>query len=315
MTTIQQPSTNTATQVSSTRGVLLLSAAFFIFSIQDVIIKTMSGNYALLQIVLIRTLFTIPIVLSVLLLNGGFKALRTKTPGLQILRGIAMFLAYIFFFMALSALPFSTNQALFFSSPLFITALSAPLLKEAVGWRRWMAVLVGFVGVLIVVRPDSASFEVATLFALAAAFAYALSIVTTRKMDDSGAVTTVYTAGVYLAGALIFSPIFATIESDSAHPSIEFLTRTWYAMPPRDVATIALLAVIWGLGMALLSTAYQTTPVATLAPIEYSSVAYGIIFGFVFWQEIPTAQMLLGLVLIVGSGLFIIYRENEGSTT
>ena len=311
MTTLDH---STSTKNRSTRGILLLLTAFFIFSIQDVIIKTMSGSYALLQIVLIRTTFTIPIVLTVLRFNGGLKALRTRTPGLQLWRGIAMLFAYIFFFMALATLPFSTNQALFFSSPLFITALSAPLLKEEVGWRRWLAVIVGFIGVLIIVRPDGASFEIATIFAIAAALTYALSIIATRKLDDNGAVTTVYTTAAYLTGALILHPIFSLIETSSAHPSIEFLTRDWPSMPARDIATIAVLALIWGLGMFLLSTAYNTTAVATLAPIEYASVGYGILFGFIFWQEIPTATMLIGLTLIVGSGLFIIYRENRSAS-
>lgn len=296
---------------SAIRGIALLLIAFIIFTVQDVIVKLISGDYALLQIVLIRTLFTLPIVFGILYFNGGFRLLRTNTLGMELLRGAAMFFAYVFFFMALTALPYATNQAIFFSGPLFMTMLSIPMLGEAVGWRRWLAVVFGFVGVLIVVDPRGANYDPATLYALAAALCYAFSIVATRKMDDSAPVITVYTAGVYLLGALILSPILATLDSTSAHPSIEFLMRAWPPVPARDVLLIAGLAVCWGTGMVLLSTAYSITPVAVLAPFEYFGIVYGLIAGFLIWRDVPTLQMVIGMVLIVVSGLFILYRENQ----
>lgn len=296
---------------SATRSIILLLIAFLLFSIQDVVIKLLSDNYALMQIVLIRTLFTLPIVFTILHFNGGLPTLRTSALKLQVIRGLAMFLAYIFFYMALSTLPFSLHIALFFASPLFITALSAPLLKEQVGWQRWLAVLVGFGGVLVIIDPRGANFEPATLFTLGSALMYAISIITTRKLADSATSITVYTALVYLAGALIMSPIFASIDSSIAHPSIAFLTMAWPIPLLKDVLLILLISIFWGTGMVMLSSAYRETAVATLAPFEYFTILYGIVLGFIFWRELPTPTMLVGLVLIVGSGLFIIYRENR----
>ena len=296
---------------NSLQGIMLMLSAFGIFSVMDAIVKWMSGDFALLQIVLIRTLFSLPIVSLIVYFRGGFKLLKTKTPGWQVVRGVAMFSAYIFFFMALAALPYSTMIAIFFSGPLFITALSGPLLGEPVGWRRWMAVLIGFVGVLVIIRPAGGQFEPATIYALLAAFVYAISIIYTRKVEDSGATTSFYTAVVYLAAALIFSPIFAAIDSSSSHPSITFLTMAWPTPQPADILLIFVLALGWGVGMVLLSTAYRGTPVATLAPFEYFSIVYGIIIGYLVWQEVPKPAMLAGTGLIVACGLFIIYRERQ----
>ena len=295
---------------SAMQSILLLLAAICIFSIQDVIIKFMSSDYAVLQIVLIRTIFTLPIMWLILHFNGGRKVLVTQNLALQLVRGLMMFLAYLFFFLALAALPFSLTLAIFFSGPLFITALSVPFLKESVGWRRWLAILVGFGGVLFIIRPNEASFNPATIFALLAAFTYAISIIMTHKMNDSAVSMAAYTTAVYLVAAIILSPIFAAIDFNSSHPSLLFLTKSWPTPLLKDVLLISLTSLFWGIGMLLLSSAYRETAVSLLAPFEYFSIFYGIIFGFLFWQEIPTVQMFIGISIIISSGIFIIYREN-----
>lgn len=303
--------TLTKTQNSNLRGILLLLSAIFVFSIQDVIVKLMSSDYSLFEIVFIRTIFSLGIVLLILRQDGGLPTLKTKTPLLHFVRGFMMFMAYTFFFMALAALPYSLTVALFFSGPLFITALSVPLLGEEVGWPRWLAVLVGFGGVMIIVRPGGEAFDPATIFAISAAFCYAISIILTRKMVDKATSMATYTTAVYFIAAAIFSPIFASLDFGSSHPSIQFLTKAWTMPLPRDILFIFFIAVCWGVGMVLLSAAYRGTAVAVIAPFEYFSIFYGILFGFIFWRELPTLLMLIGIALIVGSGLFIIYRENR----
>ena len=295
------------------RGILLLVTAIFVFSIQDVIIKLMSSDYAVLEIVVIRSVFTVPIVLTITYYSGGFGQLKTKVLGIQIVRGFMMFLAYIFFFLALAALPYSLTVALFFSGPLFITALSVPILGEKVGWRRWLAVLVGFGGVLTIIRPGGDSFDFATILAVTAAFTYAISIILTRKMDDSAPSMATYTTAVYLTSSVILSPIFASLELSSTHPSVQFLTKAWTMPRWQDVLLIFGIALCWGVGMVMLSAAYTGTAVAILAPFEYFSIFYGLVFGYIFWREIPTVLMMVGVTLIVGSGLFIIYRENQAT--
>ena len=221
-----------------------------------------------------------------------------------------MFTAYLFFFLALAALPYSLMIGIFFASPLFITALSVPFLGEEVGWPRWLAVFTGFLGVLIIIDPRG-QFEPATLLAVASAFTYAISIILTRMLPDSAQVTSTWTNFMYIAFALILSPVFASLSFESIHPSILFLTKAWTLPVLKDFLFIAFIAVCWGCGMVLLSAAYRDTAVATLAPFEYFAMVYALLFGYIFWQEVPTPQMLLGVALIIGSGLFIIYREKQ----
>ncbi len=298
-------------QNSSVRGIITLLTAFFIFAIQDVIIKLMSDDFALLQIVLIRTIFTIPIVLTILHFNGGIKIPKTKQLTTQLLGGLMMFAAYLFYFLALAALPFSLTLSVFFSGPLFIAALSVPILGEAVGWRRWTAIFVGFIGVLIIIQPFGESFNPSTIFAVLAALTYAISIILTRKMDESGLSTTFYTMTVYLIASLVLSPVFASFNSGSTHPSIDFLTKAWPTPAFSDFLIIIGLSFCWGIGMVMLSSAYRETAVAVLAPFEYFSILYGIILGYIFWREVPSSATIWGLIFIVGAGLFIIYRENR----
>lgn len=293
------------------RGVLLLLTAVLIFSIADVLIKIMSSDYAALEIVFIRSVFALPIVFIILYSRGKFSDLKSENYWLQLLRGFMMFAAYIFFFLAIAALPYSLTLGIFFSGPLFITALSGPILGEAVGWRRWLAVLFGFCGVIIVINPAGSEFDPATILAVGAAFTYAISVILTRKLNDSAISTAVYTTFAYLGLAIILAPIFAGWDSDSTHASMLFLVKAWTVPLPRDILLIFFLALCWGIGMVLLSTAYRETAVAVLAPFEYFSIFYGLIFGYLFWNEIPTIPMIIGVILIIASGLFIIYRENQ----
>ena len=298
---------------STLRGVFLLLTAMFIFTIQDSIIKLMSGDYPLLQIVLIRSLFSIPIILLILQYNGGIQQLReTKEIGGHIWRGASMFSAYAFYYLGLAALPFNLHLVIFFASPLFITALSVPLLQEQVGWRRWAAVSAGFIGVIIIIQPNNGRFEPAVLLSLASAFMYALSIIQTRKIKDSAAKMSAYTAVVYISMAALLAPVFSSIDVNHlAHPSLTFLTQAWQAMPVMDWLLLLLLSVFWGVGLTMLSKAYQLSHVSILAPFEYFAIFFGIIVGFLIWREIPTAVTLIGLIFIVGSGLYIVYRENQ----
>lgn len=299
-------------QSQSIKSIALLLTAFLIFSIQDVIVKLMSSDYAVLEIVLIRSCIALPLLLFILRRSQQpFQHIRIATQPIQFWRGFAMFAAYLFFFLALAALPYSLMVGIFFAGPLFITALSVPMLGETVGWRRWAAVIIGFLGVLVIINPRGDTFDPTILLAVAAAFCYAICIILTRKISDTAQVTAVWTNLIYLGGAIVLSPIFASLSFDSVHPSIKFLTKAWTMPSMTDFGLIALMAFGWGGGMVLLTIAYRDTPVATLAPFEYFAMVYGLLFGYLIWSEIPTLTMMTGVILIIGSGLFIIYRERQ----
>ena len=169
----------------STRGILFLVAGVAVFSLQDVILKWLSGDYPLHQAMVIRSLTAIPFLLGLLHLEGGTKLLFTAGTRAMVGRGLIMFLAYFTYYIALPALPLATTVALYFSAPLFITALSVVILGETVGPRRWIALALGFAGVVIVVRPGSSLFDWAAILPVLSGLCYALSMIHARKLGTT----------------------------------------------------------------------------------------------------------------------------------
>ena len=172
-----------AKPASNLLGIACVVAAAFVFTTQDMAIKWLSGDYALHQIVLIRASIAITITLTILVpLEGGYRNLQTRRPALHLLRGLAIVVANMTFLMGLATLPLGEATALFFIAPLFITVLSVLLLRERVGPRRWIAVLIGLSGVVVMLRPGDEIFRAAALFPVAAAFAYASMQIMTCKL-------------------------------------------------------------------------------------------------------------------------------------
>jgi len=171
------------------RGILLLLGGIFIFSIQDVIVRTVSGTYPVLEFVFIRSVFSIFPVLALVVIDGGLGSLKVSRPGIHAVRGVLMLLCYVTYFIAVASAPLATVVAIFFSAPLILTALSALILREPVGLRRWAAVLVGFGGVVLILNPlEGMAFQPGALIAVVSACLYAASMIITRRLGvtDSG---------------------------------------------------------------------------------------------------------------------------------
>ena len=295
------------------RGIAYLVFGLSIFTLQDVIVKLLSGGYPVHQIVFIRCLFALGPILLILYLEGGWKLLRTRRPIVHLVRGTLMFVSFTTYYLALTALPLADAITLFYSTPLFVTALAVPFLGETVGIRRWIAVLVGFAGIVIVARPSTASFEPAMLLAVGAALSYALSSIMTRKLANSEAGSTLafYAMVAFiLASGAIGLGLGDGRLADGGHPSSEFLLRAWALPTSYDLGLIALCGLIAGVGFYCLSQAYRIASVSAVAPFEYCSLPLAVLWGYLFWSELPTASTLAGLVLLVGSGLYIIHRES-----
>jgi len=290
-------------------GVGYLVAGIAVFSVQDLILKLLSGSYPLYEAMVFRSLTALPFLLLLVHLNGGLRTLATPAMVKMILRGGLLFCAYSAYYLALASLPLATTVALFFTAPLFITLLSVAILREQVGARRWIAVLAGFGGVLIMVRPGSYLFDWAALLALGAGLAYALSMVTARSLG-----TTETAAALAFWGNLVFLAIALAMAggqfSDQVHPSLGFLTRGWVAPTPRDLALMMLCGVIAAAGLTLLTQAYRLSASALVAPFEYSAMVWGVLYGWLFWRDWPDATGWTGIFVIVGAGLYVLYREN-----
>jgi drug/metabolite transporter (DMT)-like permease len=294
-------------------GILFVLGGIALISVQDVVIKWISGDYPVHEIVLIRSPIALLLLVPIIYLEGGLPALRSRQPRLQLLRGGLMFMAYTFFYMAIAALPLAEVVALSFVSPLFVTVLSVLVLGEKVGPRRWLAIAVGFAGVVIMLRPGASVFDPAGLLAVLAALCYASSSVITRRVGstDSASSMAFYTTAFYLAAsALVGLAIGHGQLAREGHASLEFLLRRWVLPSWPDTGWLVLVGLLAGLGFYLLSQAYRVTRATAVVPFEYVAVPISVFWGFVIWRELPGPHTVAGIVLVVGSGLYVLWRES-----
>jgi drug/metabolite transporter (DMT)-like permease len=293
-------------QNSPARGILCLCLGVFVFSLQDAVIKLVSGAYPLTQVVTIRSVVAIPILLTLVQIEVGWRAIFSPDFWPLTARAAILFVSYTSYYMAFPALPLAQAVALYFTVPLFVTALAGPLIGERSGWKIWLAVAVGFVGVVIMLQPGSGLFEPAALLSLLAAAMYATSMLMARKLGSAQAasVMTFYQNWVYLAGAVLIAVVLHVLGIDHAdHPSLSFLVRSWVWPTWTDGLLIASCGVIAATGMMLLTTAYRITRASLVTSFEYSGIMWAPMWGYLFFGEIPRLSTLAGAVLIVGAGM------------
>lgn len=312
--TRSKPTQMTAKYGSNIQGIGFLVLAMFIFSFQNIAIKWISGGYPVLQIVIFRSFIAIPCTLILFYLEGGRGLPKTKNRRLEIIRGFYLFLSYTTYFMGLAALQLAEAASIRFSAPLTITFLSVVLLGEKVGPRRWLALFIGFAGVLFIVQPGTASFNMGSVFVLMATIFYALSLMITRRLRalDSGATMAYYSSVVYLVVAFVLAPLAIFVgEFPDAHPSIAFLFRAWSVPTLLDWGIMSGLGLVWASGMYLVARAYSLALASVAAPFEYVTLPINVMWGYVIWQEIPTLTTWAGAFLTLFSGMYILYRETK----
>ena len=297
------------------KGILFLIAGIAIFSAQDVVIRFLSDRFSVFEIVLVRSVVAVIVVLPLIKLEGGLETLKTRHPYMHAARGLFACLAYTFYYLAIAAMPLADVVAITFSAPLIVTALSVPILKEPVGLHRWSGVAVGFVGVVVLLRPGAGVFDPASVLALLAALMYAGNILIVRQLSrtDSSSSMAFYTCGVYIlfagiAGLAFGDGRFAT----DGHASLVFLFRAWTIPALKDLGLMAVTGLTFGVGFYCLTQAYRMGQPSLVAPFEYTAILWAMIWGFVFWQETPDVLAYTGIALIVSSGIYIVYRESVG---
>ena len=294
-------------------GSLSAIIAVFCFSTNDVAIKFISKDYALHLVVLIRSLVGLMVLfLFIVPLSGGVQVLYTNRLGLHVLRGFCVVFANITFFLGLAALPLAEGVAIFFISPLLITIFSVILLKEIVGPRRWVAVTVGLIGVLVILRPGSATFQTASLLPLSAAFGYATLHMLTRYIGktESAASMSFYIQLTFLAICLMLGLTIGDGKfSGWDDPSLEFLFRAWSWPSGDHYSILILIGTASAFGGFFISQAYRISEAAVVAPFEYIALPIAIFWGVIVFGEFPDKTTFIGIALILGSGLYIIWRE------
>ena len=300
-------------------GAVCATVAVIFFSINDTAIKFLSGDYALHQVVLLRSLFGLTfLLLLVAPLTDGRAIFRTAKLGPHVLRGLMVVTANMLFFLGLAAMPLAEAVAIFFISPLVITVFSIIFLGEKVGPWRWAAIIVGLIGVLIVLRPGTQAFRAASLLPLFAATAYAGLHIMTRHIGktESAATMAFYIQIVFITVCLAIGLAVGDGKfADQSDPSLAFLFRVWGWPSTADLPLFMLIGLGVALGGYCISQAYRVAEAAYVAPFEYIAMPLSIFWGWLVFSEIPDGPTLAGASLIVGSGLFTLWRENRAGQT
>ncbi|MEL7172120.1 MAG: DMT family transporter [Pseudomonadota bacterium] len=309
-----------------TRGVLGMAVATFFFIAMDSFAKGLGEHLPPMMVVWARYLSQ-TLLLMLLFAPSLRRRLVTTAPGLQLLRGALLFTVTALFFSALAVLPLAEAIALVQVGPLFITALAALILAEKVGPRRWIAVAVGFIGVLVMMRPwegfGTAGSEGINrwflLLPLGSAVAYAGMQILTRRLGvhAPAAAMAIYIQSTFLCVSILFGIIAGDgrylegIENES----LRFLLRPWIIPEQDDLALIGGLGLAAGFIGYTLSQAYRSAPAATVAPFEYVLVPLSLFWGFAIFGELPSTAALVGSALITSAGLYVFMREGQRGRT
>ena len=240
-------------------------------------------------------------------------SLNSKRPYLALAKGLLGFTSYTTYYLAIASLPLAELVAIVFTAPLFVTAMSALLLREQVGLRRWSAVVTGFIGVLIIVGPSGEFGNLAVLLAFIAAITYASQTIITRYLSwHDNPLTIAFNATmVFTIASGLLSLMLATgiIAVTSQHPSLIFFSRDWIVPESFDIGLMIFLGFNGAMGFYCMSKAYCVAPASAISPFEYTYMLWAIIFGYLFWSEIPSGTTLLGVLILISSSLYIWHRE------
>jgi drug/metabolite transporter (DMT)-like permease len=276
------------------RGILLMCAGVSTFPFMNAAVKLLAVHYPAAQITWARFTGHLLVMLVVFLPQYRWALLRTRRPAVQIGRSLLMLLSNLVFVMAIGTVPLATASAIGFTSPLIVTALSVPLLHEKVGWRRWSAVLVGFIGALMVIRPGSGFNDPAVLLLLASSFAYALYQIATRWVGRYDNAPT----------GIVFAALLGSLVMSLAMPFVFVMPRSL-----ADWLMFGSLGLLGGFGHYLVIRAFQLGPAAVIAALGYVELVGTTVLGYLIFSNFPDSWTWMGAGVIIASGLYIAMRE------
>ncbi len=264
----------------------------FFFGVASAFVKLLTTDYSVFEIAFFRNLFGL---IPAFWMSGriGVAGFRTVRPMAHFWRGLFGIASMLFMFYAFSLIPLPDATAISFAGPLFITALSVPLLRETVGRHRWTAVVAGFLGVLVIMKPGSDALTIGGIAALAAALFHALAMISLRRLrnTENAEVTTLY---------------FTLLATFITAILVPF---SWKMPDAGGAILLVLLGLLSGVGQFFLTKAYGLAEASAISPFTYVSILWATCFGILIWRDVPTGSMLLGTTIIILSGLYILHRE------
>ena len=279
---------------SALAGIGLMLAGIALFSINDALGKWLLATYTVAELLLIRSVAAL-ILLAPFVRQAGIAAFtRAPRPGLQILRVVLSTLEVAMFFWAVSYLPLADAVTFYLAGPIYVTALSVIVLGEKVGWRRWTAVLVGFAGVVLALRPSAASFTLPALIALTGSVIFAGLMIVTRLLRETS--NTVLVAG-QIGGTLLFGAVLAPFG--------------WVTPSPLDLALLSLFGVLSIMALVCVNLSLKRAAASVVVPYQYTIIVWAIVLGYAVFGDVPDALTLAGAAVIIAAGLYIFWREQR----
>jgi len=276
------------------RGIGFAVLAFALFSCSDAFVKGLAAaGYPVFQLAATFALFALVPVAWLVVKAGGLRSLKARRPFWVAARAVLLAADTVCAYYAFAQLPFAETYAIFFGTPMLVTALSVPLLGEKVGWRRWAAVVVGFMGVLIVLRPGFAELGAGHAAAIVAMLLFALSLLLLRRIgneESSAAMISWVLLALFLATATLVPAVFV-------RPS------------PLALGLMAAGGLLLGIAHVAIIEAFRAAPASAVSPFHYSQMIWAVLLGFLVFNELPDFWVAVGSAVIVGSGLFILWRE------
>ncbi|MAY71852.1 MAG: EamA family transporter [Halomonas sp.] len=282
---------------SSFKGIGFMCLGVLCLALGDAISKWLGEVHSPLQIIFFRTLVSLPLIMLLAHQGGGLRTLSTRRPGVHLIRGLIYTGTMGCFVLGLTMMPLAEGTAIAFAAPLFVSLLSVPLLGERVSMPVVLASLVGFAGVLVIVRPGSEGISLGALSMLGAAVFYALMMITARR----------YGAREHLWAMVFYMTLVPFVVTGLALPLV------WQA-PALEHWPAFLMSGVLGVGAtAFITLAFRHAPAAIAAPFDYTAMLWAVLLGWMFWDEVPDLGVLIGGTLIIASGLAIAYQEGRTS--
>ena len=294
------------------KGILFILTGMALFSVQDSLIKYIFEDTALYELYFGRTLTALILLALYLKITSQKLVMKTYYPVLTTVRVICFFFGFSFFYISLTYMSLALANALFFSSPFFISILAIVFLCEKVGIRRWLAIFVGFIGVYIVLNPDFNDFNYMKLAPVACALCYAISMTITKITSDKD---NVYTQMSHLYfGAIGISILFFIFTGKGqfntfSDPTLQFILREWFTNPTYSWPFIIIMGLVASLSFYFVFSAYSIASPSVVSLFEYSLIIWAIIIGYLLFNDIPTVRTFIGVALIIGAGVYIYIRE------
>lgn len=297
---------------NNTKGIAYILIGMAIFSIQDALIKFIYNETSLYELYFGRTLIAFVLLLVFMFFTKKKLILISHYPFLTIFRVILFFCGFSFFYISLTFMTLAMANALFFSSPFFISIFAKIFLKEQIGMRRIGAIIVGFIGVYVVLNPNFDNFKIINLAPVACALCYAASMIILKITSEKDNVYT-QLAHLYI-GAIIISLLFFIFAGDGkfntfSDPSLQFIFRKWFSNPSEAWPIISIMGCCGAFAFALVFNAYNVASPSTVSLFEYSLIIYASITGYFLFKEIPETRTIVGSIIIISAGLYIYFRE------